>query len=147
MVFQYKFEKLLSLKTSEKDKAMADYQKALEDFEQVAEKLYEYLKKKEDLEQMQSEQLRMGLSIQEIRHQQQMITNLEKTIMHYQKLVIQARERMNFFKNKLLEKNIEVKKFEKLKENSVKHFFTMYQAFENKQMDEISIQQYLHRES
>jgi flagellar FliJ protein len=147
MVFQYKFEKLLSLKTSEKDKAMADYQKALEEFEQVAEKLYEYLKKKEDLEQMQSEQLRMGLSIQEIRHQQQMITNLEKTIMHYQKLVIQARERINFFKNKLLEKNIEVKKFEKLKENCLQHFFTMYQAFENKQMDEISIQQYLHRES
>jgi flagellar protein FliJ len=147
MVFQYKFEKLLSLKTSEKDKAMADYQKALEEFEQVAEKLYEYLKKKEDLEQLQSEQLRKGLSIQEIQYQQQMITNLEKTIMHYQKLVMQARERMNYFKNKLLEKNIEVKKFEKLKENSLQHFFTIYQTFENKLMDEISIQQYMHRES
>jgi flagellar protein FliJ len=147
MVFQYKFEKLLSLKTSEKDKAMADYQKALEEFEQVAEKLYEYLKKKEDLEHLQSEQLRKGLSIQEIQYQQQMITNLEKTIMHYQKLVMQARERMNYFKNKLLEKNIEVKKFEKLKENSLQHFFTIYQTFENKLMDEISIQQYMHRES
>jgi flagellar protein FliJ len=147
MVFQYKFEKLLSLKTSEKDKAMADYQKALEEFEQVAEKLYEYLKKKEELEHLQSEQLRKGLSIQEIQYQQQMITNLEKTIMHYQKLVMQARERMNYFKNKLLEKNIEVKKFEKLKENSLQHFFAIYQTFENKLMDEISIQQYMHRES
>ncbi|MFE7151723.1 flagellar export protein FliJ, partial [Heyndrickxia sporothermodurans] len=110
MKYQYKFEKILSLKEREKDEALSTYQKSVKRFENVAEELYQLLKKKEDLLDFQTSKLETGLSIQEIRHHQRFITNLEKSIKHYQDLVINARNQMNWYEQKLQEKNIEVKK-------------------------------------
>lgn len=50
MRYQYKFQKLLELKESEKDKSLAAYQQSVSAFEQVAEKLYENMSKKELME-------------------------------------------------------------------------------------------------
>ena len=41
---------------------------------------------------------------------------MEKTIEDVQQKVIQARSKMNWHEQKLLEKNLEVRKFEKMKE-------------------------------
>ncbi|CRH76061.1 Chemotaxis CheF protein [Chlamydia trachomatis] len=42
-----------------------------------------------------------------------------------------------------MERNIEVKKYEKMKENDFLEFLHVMKEAENKEMDEISIRQYL----
>lgn len=146
MRYEFKFNKILAVKEREKDEAVNVYQDSVRKFEEVAEKLYELLKRKEDLEEYQSERLHGGLSIQEIRHHQQFIGNIEKMIEHYQKMVVNARNRMLLFQEKLLEKNIEVKKYEKIREKDYLQFTEDVKIIEGKQMDDISIQMYMNRE-
>lgn len=145
MVYQFKFDKLLHIKEKEKSEAAAEYNGAVRKFEDAAEKLYELLKKKEDLELYQSAKLADGLSVSEIRHHQQFIGNLQKSIEFYQRMVINARTRMNLFQEKLLEKNVEVKKYEKIKEKDFLHYQEEIKFAEARQMDDISIQQYMNR--
>ncbi|MDQ0214300.1 flagellar FliJ protein [Oikeobacillus pervagus] len=145
MNYHFKFDKILHLKEREKDEVLATYNESLKQFEEVAEKLYFLLKKKEDLLQYQENQLVSGFSIIEIQHHQQFISNLEKTIDYHQQLVINARNKMNWFSQLLQEKNIEVKKYEKIKEKDMKRFKAFLLQNENKQMDEISTIQFMNR--
>jgi len=143
MIYQYKFEKILSIKEKEKTDALAKYNAALKKFEEVAEKLYKLLKKKEELLEFQQEKLRNGLSVQDIRHHQLFMDNLEKLITLCQEEVIEARYKMNIQRDILMERNIEVKKYEKMKENDFLEFLDVIKEAENKEMDEISIRQFL----
>ncbi|WP_057913411.1 flagellar export protein FliJ [Peribacillus muralis] len=143
MIYQYKFEKILTIKEKEKTDALAKYDAALKKFEEVAGKLYKLLKKKEELLEFQQEKLRNGLSIQEIRHHQIFMDNLEKLLSHCQQEVIESRYKMNVLRDALMERNIEVKKYEKMKENDFLKFLDVIKEAENKQMDEISIRQFL----
>ncbi|MGM0750430.1 MAG: flagellar export protein FliJ [Bacillota bacterium] len=145
MNYQYRFQRILTLKEKEKDEVQEMYRGSIEKFEKVAGKLYEFLKKKEELEQLQETKLQNGLSVQDIRHHQQFITNLEKTISYYQDLVIQARNRMNWYEEKLVDMNVEVKKYEKMKEKDLHRFLQSIQQVENKQLDEVSVFQYMKR--
>lgn len=143
MIYKYKFEKLLIIKEKEKSDARIRYEEAQKFFEQVAEKLYKLFKKKEELIDFQQIKLSSGLSVQEIRHNQLFMDNLEKLIDQCQKEVIQARHKMNIEQERLKEKNIEVKKYEKIKEKDFQKYLQVVKVAENKQMDEISIQQFL----
>lgn len=145
MTYQFKFEKIMTLKEREKDEALSVYNESVKRFEEVAEKLYELMKKKEDLEEYQARRLVAGLPVQEIRHHQQFISNLQKTIDQYQKMVINARNHMDFHQEKLLRKNIEVKKYVKIKEKGKLEFLQEMKQDEAKQMDDISIQHFVHR--
>ncbi len=145
MVYHYKFEKIMTLKEREKDEALSVYNESVKRFEHAAEKLYELMKQKEDLEHYQSRRLAEGLPVQEIRHHQQFFANLQKSIDQYQKMVINARNHMNFNQEKLLQKNIEVKKYVKMKEKSKMEYFEELKHDEAKEMDDISIQHFVHR--
>ncbi|KAB2337510.1 flagellar biosynthesis chaperone FliJ [Cytobacillus depressus] len=145
MQYQFKFEKILSIKEREKDEAFNIYNQSVKRFETAAEKLYELLKKKEDLEAYQSSRLVNGLAVQEIRHHQHFIHQLEKTIEHYQQIVINARSHMNFQQEKFLEKNVEVKKYEKIKEKDLSNYAENVRLLEGRQMDDISIQHFMNR--
>lgn len=145
MSYHFKFEKILMLKEREKDEAISLYNESVTKFEKSAEKLYELLKRKEDVEDYQSTKLVSGLPVQEIRHHQVFIQNLEKTIDHYQELVQNARNHMLFYQEKLMEKNIEVKKYEIMKEKGQYKFMENVKYMESRQMDDISIQQYMNR--
>jgi len=145
MGYNFRFAKILSLKESEKDKAFSEYNEALSKFEQVAERLYHSLKQKEDLEEIHKKKLQSGLSIDEIRHYQVFLGNLERTIHHYQQIVIQARRQLELKQAKLAELNIEVKKYEKMKEKYNLAYVQAVKSEENKFIDEISIQQYVNR--
>ncbi|WP_174735008.1 flagellar export protein FliJ [Mesobacillus harenae] len=147
MRYEYKFAKILSIKEREKDSAQAVYQESVRKFEESAERLYELLKKKETLAESQFFRLQQGLPVMEIRHQQQFISNLEKTIDHYQKMVMNARNRMNYQQEQLMEKNIEVRKYEKIQEKDQTRYLAEEKLIDNRLMDDISIQQYMSRES
>lgn len=145
MVYQFKFDKILHIKEKEKQDALKVFQTAAEKFEAAATKLYDLLKRKEDLETFQSEKLNKGLSIQEMRHNQQFIINLQKSIDFYQQMVINARNRMEFYQEKLIESNVEEKKFIKMKEKGFQTYRQGLKFLEGKQMDDISIQQFIGR--
>lgn len=145
MKYEYKFQKILTLKEREKDEALSLYQESVKKFEDVAEQLFDLLKKKENLEQYQLHELTGGLSIYKIRHYQQFISNLEKTINHVQRLVMNARNTMNWYEEKLKETNIEVKKYEKLKDKTYQYYLQVLEKTENKYLDEYSSIQYFHR--
>ncbi|MBB2478668.1 flagellar biosynthesis chaperone FliJ [Bacillus sp. APMAM] len=145
MKYQYKFEKVLTFKEREKEEALSAYQNAIKTFEEVAEELYRLLKKKEDLELFQAEKLQTGSSVQEIRHYQRFIINMEKSIKSYQELVLNARNRMNWCETQLIEKNVEVKKYEKMKIKDYEKFLEQMKLEEDKVTDEISTLQYFHR--
>jgi flagellar protein FliJ len=145
MAYQFKFEKIMKLKEREKDEVLSTYNESVKRFEEAAENLFRSLKKKEDIESYQRSKLENGLSVQEIRHHQSFIHNLQKTIDHDQKVVVHTRNQMNFYQDKLLQKNIEVKKYEVLKEKGKLVFLEELRQIEAKQMDDISIQQYMHR--
>ncbi|WP_163101507.1 flagellar export protein FliJ [Peribacillus alkalitolerans] len=147
MVYQYKFSKILTLKEREKEDAYSKYSQALKHFEEVAEKLFRLLKKKEDLLEFQEKKLVNGLSVDHIRHHQSFIGNLEKIIDHCQKEVIEARTKLNLFQSLLIEKNVEVKKYEKIKEKDFSNFLEIVKENDNRQMDEISIQQFVSKEN
>lgn len=145
MGYQFRFQKIMDIKESEKEKSLAEYNQSVHDFENVAHKLYDSLKQKEVLEENTISKLNQGMSVQEIRHYQQFVTNLEKTITHYQKLVLLTRNRMNEKQVKLMQHNLEVKKYEKLKNKQQEDYSFNMKQLENKHMDDLSIQTYMYR--
>ncbi|WP_042350428.1 flagellar export protein FliJ [Bacillus massiliigorillae] len=147
MNYQYKFDKILTIREKEKDDAFSKYSDAKKKFEEVAEKLYKVLKKKEEMQDFQQSKLQEGLSILEMRHNQVFMDNLEKIINQYQQEVIVARKRMNAQQEVLIEKNIEVKKYEKIKEKDYEKFLEINRIQENNQMDDVSIQTFLSKEN
>lgn len=145
MNYQYKFEKILTIKEKEKNDASSKYNESVKKFEEVAEKLYRHLKKKEDMQNFQQVKLKEGMAVQEIRHHQQFMDNIEKLLARIQQEVVEARYRMNAYQEKLIEKNIEVKKYEKIKEKDFDKFLDHIKEIENKNMDEISIRQFINK--
>lgn len=146
MKYAFKFDKILSLKEREKEEALLAYQDSIGKFEKVAKKLYELLRQKEKLQTTRSEKLKQGTPVNEIRFYEEYLESLEKKIEKQQIMVNNARNRMQHLQKQLMEKNIEVKKFEKLREKDVRKFFDQLQAEENKRMDDAALQTYLHRE-
>ncbi|MBW7650281.1 flagellar biosynthesis chaperone FliJ [Anoxybacillus sp. ST4] len=143
----FKLTKILNLKEHEKQKALHEYEEARSRFEEVAEKLYHFLKQKEEYEEQHKHQLQSGVAIQHIRSFQQFMVNLQRIIDHYQHLVMQARQHMELKQLKLVELNVEVKKYEKMKEKHDEMLAQHMRMMEQKQMDDLSIQQYCYRET
>ena len=79
------------------------------------------LKKKEETLDEQQERMKSGFSINEIHHYARFIASLEKKIKEVQQKVMQARSKMNWYEEKLLERTLEVRKFEKMKEKDREH--------------------------
>ncbi|KMY53618.1 flagellar biosynthesis chaperone [Bacillus sp. FJAT-27231] len=145
MVYHYKFQKILQLKEREKEETQTLYNESLKQFEEAAEKLYSLLKKKESLIDFQETKMVSGFSIHEIQHYQLFVSNLEQTIHYQQQVVINARSKMQWHEQQLQEKNIEVKKYEKIKEKDFEKFKESLLEEESKQMDEISAIQFMNR--
>ncbi len=140
MRFHYKFEKILDLREKEKDAQAFVYEKAVQKFKEAAEILYKLLKKKEDVEEYYYKKIQEGICVSEIQLEQQYMTKLQNEIDHYQRKVIRSRAEMQMEEQKLIEKNIEVKKLEKIKDKEYTAFLNLLKSEENKVMDEISMQ-------
>ncbi len=142
----YRFENILNVREQEKNETEMAYKEAVLSFEEIATKLYELLKKKEDLIAFQQERLVTGSSIDEISHYARFIDSMEKTIEDVQKKVVQARTKMNWQEQKLLEKNLEVRKFEKMREKDFETYKEEQLRLEAILLDEISSLTYNKRE-
>lgn len=146
MQYTYRFEKILVVREQEKNESEIAYKESVRVFEEIATKLYDLLKKKEDLLVYQQERLSIGASIDEISHYANFIDSMEKTIADVQQKVVQARSKMNWHEQKLLEKNLEVRKLEKMREKDFDAFREEQNRIEAKQLDELSSLAYNKRE-
>ena len=89
----------------------------------------------------------VGFSVNEIHHYARFIGSLEKRIAEVQQQVMQARSKMNWYENKLLEKTLEVRKFEKMKEKDREHHRAEMEQLEAIQLDELSTLKFRRREN
>ena len=145
-MYTYRFTNILTIREQEKTQTESAYKESVKLFEEVATKLYEMLKRKEDLLAYQNDRLTLGASIDEVTHYANFINSLEKTIEDLQKKVTQARVKMNWHEEKLLEKNIEVKKYEKMREKDFKAFQVEQERVETIRLDELSTMAYYKKE-
>ncbi|MCK1996163.1 flagellar FliJ protein [Paenisporosarcina quisquiliarum] len=146
VAYEFKFAKVLTIREQEKSETELAYKESVSAFEKVATELYNLLKKREDTTETQNSLLVSGLSINNIHHYSNYIEGLQKRIDIIQKEVIQARSKMNWMEEKLLEKSLEVKKFEKIKEKDFEHFHQEQQRLETIQLDEISSLKFQNKE-
>ena len=145
--YLYRFEKVLTFREQEKTETEVEFKGAVEAFETVATKLYDLLKKKEDILVEQQAKMAVGFSINEIHHYARFISSLEKRTAEMQQQVMQARSKMNWYENKLLEKTLEVRKFEKMKEKDREHHGAEMEQLEAVQLDELSTLKFRRREN
>ncbi|WP_332648418.1 flagellar export protein FliJ [Lysinibacillus sp. 54212] len=146
MKYTYRFEKVLTIREQEKHETEIAYKESVRDFEEIATKLYDILKKKEDLLSFQQKRLEIGSSIDEVSHYARFIDSMEKTIEDIQKKVVQARAKMNWHEQKLVEKNLEVRKYEKMREKDFELFKEEQNRLETIHLDELSSLAYYRKE-
>ncbi len=144
--YTYRFEKILTIREQEKQETEIAYKESVRVFEDVATRLYDALKKKEDVIAYQNERLSIGATIDEIHHFSTFINSLEKSIAELQTKVMQARTKMNWYEQKMIEKNIEVRKFEKMKEKDYQIFKEEQERSEMLYLDELSSLMYNKKE-
>jgi flagellar FliJ protein len=144
--YKYRFEKVLTIREQEKQQTEMAYKESVNAFEEVATRLYDLLKKKEDLMNVQTEKMTSGASIQEVHQFANFIDSLEKSINDCQQKVIQARTKMNWHEQKLVEKNLEVRKFEKMREKDLEAFKDEQDKAEMLMLDELSSIMYSKKE-
>jgi flagellar protein FliJ len=142
----YRFENILTVCEQEKNESEIAFKESVRAFEEIATKLYDLLKKKEDLIHFQQERLQIGASIDEVAHYANFLNSMEKTIADVQKKVVQARVKMNWHEEKLLEKNLEVRKYEKMKEKDFEAYKIEQNRIETIMLDELSGQAYFKKE-
>ncbi|AKU27703.1 MULTISPECIES: flagellar export protein FliJ [Geobacillus] len=138
----FRLQKVLAMKEKEKEKALGEYEEAVRRFEQAAETLYRLLKEKEECAAARDEQLQAGLSVGDIRLRLQYMANLERMIDHYQLVVMQAREQMQRRQQRLMELNIEVKKYEKMRERIKRWAEQLEREAERRLLDEMAVQRF-----
>ncbi|WP_432359338.1 flagellar export protein FliJ [Sporosarcina sp. UB5] len=144
--YEYRFEKVLEYREQEKAETEMEFKKAVDSFETVATELYKLLKQKEDVIASHQEKMKEGYTINEIHSYTRFIDSLDKRIATLQQKVIKARSKMNWFEEKLLERTIEVKKFEKMKEKDREHYRTEMEQAEASLLDELSTLKFHRRE-
>lgn len=144
---QYRFEKVLTYRELQKTETEIEFKTSVDAFETVATELYNLLKTKESTLVNQEEKMQVGASIDEIHHYARYIDSLEKKIEYVQQKVIQARSKMNWFEDKLLERTLEVRKFEKMKEKDYDHYRAEEEYKEAQRLDELSTMTFRGREN
>ncbi|MBN6204957.1 flagellar export protein FliJ [Ralstonia pickettii] len=135
--------KVLNVRENEKKVAQKAYLKSQDAFEEVATKLYNVLKKKEQAEASYDNYIQTTSSLERIKEQIAYIEKLNTQIIHLQREVQFARDQMDKKQVVLNEAYIEVKKFENIIENRRKNAAEKTKKMEKSFMDEISINQYL----
>ncbi len=145
MSFQFALEKVLEVKDYEKSDAELAYTESVKHFEDVATKLYELLKRKEELTVANEKKLEQGLTISMIQMNEKTIAFLQQEINKLQLNTNEARKKMNEKERYLTYKAIDLKKYQKMKEIKHEQFTKNEHLEEQKFLDEISVQQFVRR--
>lgn len=139
--------KILRIREKEKMDAEKSYQQSMAFFENIATRMYTLLKRKETAESSFERGMQDIIPIEKIKEQVAYIEELNKQIINLQAEVNKARNEMDVKQGKLTDAHIEVKKFEKMIAHRKQVKKEELQKYENEAMNEISIQQYLRKQT
>ncbi|WP_416150950.1 flagellar export protein FliJ [Salipaludibacillus sp. HK11] len=145
MSFKFSLAKVLEVKDYEKTEAELAYTESVKQFEDVATKLFDLLKRKEELNSAAEEKLGKGLTISMIQMNEKTIAYLQKEIDKLQFNTQKARKVMNEKERYLTYKSIDVKKYEKMKEIKHQQYIHDEKRSEQRYLDEVSVQQFVRR--
>jgi flagellar protein FliJ len=137
------FEKIFTIRQTEKDLALKEYQLAVDQFEIVATQLYNLLKEKELMEEQFQKQLKKSVAVYEIQQYETYINQLIEKINLHQQYVQQARLNMEEKQQKLSDSYVEMKKIEKIIEKKQQAIKEKLDKLEGELLDEASLQQFL----
>ncbi|MFC0014349.1 MULTISPECIES: flagellar export protein FliJ [Allobacillus] len=138
----HSIEKICHIREKEVNEAQAQYQRAIDYFEEQATQLFQLLKKKEMLQEQFDNRLKERVTVTYIHTMHDSIQRIETEEKALQSKVHQARVNMEQKEKQLKEAHFEMKKIEKLfqlKKEELKEFAKKKEA---DFMDEISVQQY-----
>ncbi|WNF35459.1 flagellar export protein FliJ [Bacillaceae bacterium IKA-2] len=145
MSFQFSLQKILEIREDDKIKAEKEFTQATKQFEDVATKLFEQLKKKEQYENEYYKRIETGIHIFEIQHSHTLLNQMQLQIDRQQNFTQKARDNMNRKQEVLVVKSIEQKKYEKMKQIKREKYIEETKHQENLLMDEISVQQFMRK--
>jgi flagellar FliJ protein len=145
LTFEYTLQKVLDLKKRQKEELQQQYSEAMNTFETVATKLYHLLKQREKLEEQAREKIAVGTSIHELQQREMLIVQLHQEIQQQQRATSLARERMDKKHRDLQVISIELKKYEKMKQQKQERFLLEEKKREQQIMDELSVQAFAFR--
>ncbi|CDO02233.1 chemotaxis CheF protein [Oceanobacillus picturae] len=135
--------KIRNVREQEKNDAQKAYHQSTEFFEDIATKMFQLLKKKENAEKDYEDAIQQAITLDKIREQNAYIERLNKQIMDMQNAVQHARNDMELKQSLLTEAHVEMKKFDKIIEMRQEEKKAIQEKMEKSSMDEVSIQQYL----
>lgn len=141
MAFQYRFERILKVNESEKKQLEQIYQELFRLLEAQGQKLIDLMKKKETLVNQLEGQKKKKISVMGVRDHLQTLEYIGSQIIAEQEKYETIRERLEKFKAVLMDKSIEVKKYEKLRELHFDHYLSEMKRNEERQMDETALHQ------
>lgn len=137
--------KIWQIRENEKTLAEQAHQQSVQNFEQIALKMYEALKKKEATEEAYEENIKNIISIEQMEQHTNYLEQLHQQIISMQQQVNDARNTMNKKQQVVTNAHIEMKKVEKLIETRKEEAKQRMEKEENAFMDELSMQQFLKR--
>lgn len=138
MTFKFRLQKVLSIKEKEEDLSKLEYANSQRKFEVVARKLYESLKKKEELEQQYESKLRKGMNVDTLQRYYHHLQGLHTQIIEEQLAVNKAKFAMEQKQQQIVDKSKEVKKYTILREKQYIQYEMQQRKDENNQLDELS---------
>ncbi|PWA13505.1 flagellar export protein FliJ [Pueribacillus theae] len=139
MAFHFRLDKVLTIKEKEKNLSELEYADARQQFEKAARRLYELLKKKEDLEKQYEQKMQVGVMADSLLQYSYHLQTLQTSITQEQLNVNRAKFLMEGKHQKIIQKSVEVKKYNRLKEKHFAHFKNQLKKDESKQLDELSL--------
>lgn len=139
MAHHFRLDKVLMLREKEKNLAEIEFSNAQQRFESVARALYDFLKKKEDLERQYEHKMSAGVQIDRIRQYNLHLQSLHNSIIQKQQQVNRARFEMEEKRRQIIEQSVEVKKYSRLKEKHTKKALAKIKRTEANQLDELTM--------
>lgn len=137
MAFHFRLDKVLAIREKEKNLSELEYADAQKQFERAAWKLYELLKKKENLEAQYSDKMQAGVTVNVLRQYHDHLESLQGLIIQEQLNVNRAKFEMERKQEVIVQKSVEVKKYTSLKDKHYAAYTKQLKQDENKQLDEL----------
>lgn len=146
MPFEFSLQRILSLTHNEKVQLEQEYGRVYQLLENVGHRLIDLMKRKEQITQdLEDQMTKQGASISLIQDQQAYLQSLEGLILEQQKQYNTIRDQLEQNKAMLLDKSIEQKKYEKLKQREVSHFKKEMTMKEMKSLDEVAARKFFYQ--
>lgn len=144
MSFQFRFEKIVTMKEKEKESAFHEMNVFKKLKETAEHQLLDLVEKKESYVRDYQNSMRNAISVTDIQESEQYIHFLNKQIEKIRKKVSELTQEFNLKNNLLLAKNQEEKIWSSWRKKSLEEYTAKINREEQNQLDEMAVLRYFH---